>query len=591
MQQSPPNTPFLFVFSFLFAIFLMISGPGTAEPGELERVSDQDLISKVDRAELERIVRDLSGANEIEVWGLPLRLSTRYAFTLGKEIACQYLVDEIREIGYEPVLQRFALRVRRPALTALTISGGGDSVFVGDIYGRVFSATSSDDFQQYDMLGELDGEIYDLEIDSIADPPGTIWAACGLSGGGFGAVFGSSDGGRTWVEEHSGSQVLTLHTITMSGDRGIAAGSSGTVVLAISVFGEVYWSSLDPAMFGYRSIFGSASSGEGHFWLAGTGGLLYEMEDSGADWVSHDLTATTFHDIDFYDSRRGVVVGNQIVFYTVNGGDTWTEAAVDVELRCVRMADSLRVLAGGIVGSIWISEDGGASWNELIGACPTDEDAVAVTGYGADRFWIAGGNDVRMLDIGPPSFCTVVELTDTIMGKNISFFHEGVDSPDQRIILSAHYDSYSSTDPEVCAPGADDNATGVAAVLESARALYGERTGKTVEFVLFDGEELGLRGSRYFAANLDTNVSYEAVINLDMLGYDYDTDRSFVIAGREDSYEDSTLAAMIVETTAALGIELYPYFVPGAPLSSDHMAFWSMGFPSILLIEGNRGEL
>ena len=235
MHQSPSKTLSLFVFSFFFTLSLMIPGSGTAGSSESELVSGQDLISKVDRTELERIVRDLSGANEIEVWGLPFRLSTRYALTLGKEIACQYLVDEIRAIGYEPVLQQFALSVRPLYLTSLAISGGGDSVFVGDVYGRVFTAVSSDDFQQYDMQGQLDGEIYDFEIDPIADPPGTIWAACGLPGGGFGAVFRSSDGGLTWEEVHSGSQVMTLQTITMSGGRGVAAGSSGSVVLAIYV--------------------------------------------------------------------------------------------------------------------------------------------------------------------------------------------------------------------------------------------------------------------------------------------------------------------------------------------------------------------
>jgi hypothetical protein len=256
------------------------------------------------------------------------------------------------------------------------------------------------------------------------------------------------------------------------------------------------------------------------------------------------------------------------------------------------MTDSLRVIAGGTAGSIWISEDGGASWSELIDACPTDEDAASITGYGRDRCWISGGSVMRMLDIGPPSSCTVADLTDTIMGVNISFFHEGMDPQEERVVLSAHYDSYSNTDPEVCAPGADDNATGVSAVLGSAKALYGERTARTIEFILFDGEELGLRGSRYLVDNRDTNITYEAVVNLDMLGYDYGMDRSLVIAGRDDSYEDSTVAAMIIETTAALEIGIYPEFAPGALLSSDHMAFWSIdGLPSIMLIEGNTGEL
>jgi hypothetical protein len=589
-KHQCPNEILRLLVSLAFIAFSSpIPGAGLAGPRSIEQAPDPDLVSKIERDELERIVRDLSGANTIVVWGLPFKLSTRYALTAGKEIACQYLVDEIREIGYEPVLQHYPLLARHPYITCIALSAELDSVIAGAVDGRVFGAASADGFRDYEVLGELNGEIYDLEIDAIAGPPVTVWAACGLEGGGFGAVFESSDGGRTWAEVYSGPQVATLRTITMSGEWGLAAGSSGTVVAAF--LGGAYWNVLDPVIFGYRSIFGSASSGEEHFWLVGTGGLLYETEDHGANWISHDPTSTTLYDIDFCDSRHGVAVGNRIAFFTVDSGDTWTEVAIDADLRCVRMADTLRVLAGGSYGSIWISDDGGASWNELPGICPSDEDAAAVAGYGLDRFWIAGGSDVRMLDVGPPSSCTVVELADTIMGTNISFFHEGLSAPGERIILSAHYDSYALPEPEVCAPGADDNATGVAAVLESARALYGESTSKTIEFVLFDGEELGLRGSRYFAANMDTNVDYEAVVNLDMLGYDYGTDRSLLIAGREDSYEDSTLAEMIIETAALLELELHPYFAPGASLTSDHMAFWSMDFPSILMIEGSRGEL
>ena len=67
------------------------------------------------------------------------------------------------------------------------------------------------------------------------------------------------------------------------------------------------------------------------------------------------------------------------------------------------------------------------------------------------------------------------------------------------------------------APGADDNASGTAAVLEAARVLKEFVPEKDVWFALWDGEEAGLRGSRaftQFSSDVDRVV---AVINLDMI--------------------------------------------------------------------------
>ncbi len=75
--------------------------------------------------------------------------------------------------------------------------------------------------------------------------------------------------------------------------------------------------------------------------------------------------------------------------------------------------------------------------------------------------------------------------------------------PDRQVVLGAHYDSISldrlQEDQDV-APGADDDASGVAGLLEIARLLRGVDLEATVVFALFGAEELGLVGSRDFAA-------------------------------------------------------------------------------------------
>lgn len=544
----------------------------------------EGLLSRVDPSELERVVRELSGDETIYIGTVPVLLGTRYALSPEKDLACQYLLDEISGYGYEPLVQLFILAVDRASLTGVEVSMDGDSIWIADIDGTVYLATAAEGWDNPLDIASIEGEVHDLERDSS----GWLWAACGLPNGNLGAIKRSQDGGRTWESIFSGSQVCSIYDIEIEGSNSIAVGSLGTVVL--SLFGGEFWAIADPSTFRFQSAYGAAASGPMHFWLVTMDGSLFETPNLGADWFERDLAATQLYSIDFFGSRHGVIVGNRISFYTADSGTTWTEVPVDADLRHVSMADSERVLAGGGAGEMFYSENGGASWSELTEICGSDQQVYRTAVSGSERFWLAGGNEVRMIEGSTLLDCAVYHYNDTLIGKNISFVHEGSETPEKRILLTAHYDSYSS-DYYECAPGADDNATGVSAVLQAARALRDTWTEKSVEFVLFDGEELGLKGSRYFVSVLQGGVEYEAVVNLDMLGYDYNVDRSLVIAGRDDSAADSLIADFIINTTAALGLELYPEFAPGVALTSDHRAFWSMEMPSVLMIEGYRDEL
>ena len=89
--------------------------------------------------------------------------------------------------------------------------------------------------------------------------------------------------------------------------------------------------------------------------------------------------------------------------------------------------------------------------------------------------------------------------------------------PDEIVVIGAHYDSYSRLSPE---PGADDNATGVAAVLETARILAPGEYERTIVYIAFSGEEQGLVGSEAWASDARARgLDIRAVINIDMIGY------------------------------------------------------------------------
>ena len=112
-------------------------------------------------------------------------------------------------------------------------------------------------------------------------------------------------------------------------------------------------------------------------------------------------------------------------------------------------------------------------------------------------------------------------------GKNLVLTIPGQTA--EEVILSAHLDSiYQSGNSTISAPGANDNGTGTATVLEAARLLRQYRFQRTIRLILFTGEEQGLFGSAAYA-NDHLLTSVLGVLNLDMFGYDSNGDRCFEI--------------------------------------------------------------
>lgn len=100
------------------------------------------------------------------------------------------------------------------------------------------------------------------------------------------------------------------------------------------------------------------------------------------------------------------------------------------------------------------------------------------------------------------------------LAKNYIGKIEGTDSDGEVYILCGHYDTVSNS------PGADDNGTSVAGMLEAARILSQYNFKKTIKFISFDLEELGLIGSiNYVENNLLNAETIKGVLNFEMIGY------------------------------------------------------------------------
>jgi hypothetical protein len=168
--------------------------------------------------------------------------------------------------------------------------------------------------------------------------------------------------------------------------------------------------------------------------------------------------------------------------------------------------------------------------------------------------------------------------------RNVVAEKTGETFPDDIYIICGHYDSTSpSATRQTLAPGADDNASGTAAVVEAARVLAPYDLDYTVRFIAFSAEEWGLWGSRaYAAAARSAGVRIRGVINLDMIAYDntMPEDLQIIVNPASDWLADLYLAA-----AAAYGPLGGTKTVDASFVYSDHSPFWDNNYPALLAIE------
>ncbi len=140
-------------------------------------------------------------------------------------------------------------------------------------------------------------------------------------------------------------------------------------------------------------------------------------------------------------------------------------------------------------------------------------------------------------------------------------------SNDSMIVLGGHYDSVSA------GPGANDNGSGTAVLLELARDLGKQKPKNTLVLIGFDGEELGLLGSRYYVEHLsnDERAKVKGMLNFDMLG---GGSGPLLLGG------DGNLGQMGRDIADQLGITARNFRLGGGA-GSDHESFQRIGVDTI----------
>jgi Iap family predicted aminopeptidase len=160
-------------------------------------------------------------------------------------------------------------------------------------------------------------------------------------------------------------------------------------------------------------------------------------------------------------------------------------------------------------------------------------------------------------------------------------------------VIGAHYDHLAdgellgrAADRGRIHPGADDNASGLAVMLELARTLRGKALPRSLIFIAFTGEENGRLGSRYYVAHAKTYPADNiiAMLNLDSVGRLGDKPLILFGTGSADEWVHIFRGAGYVT-----GVPLQP--VADDFGSSDQTSFIEAGIPAVQFFSGNHADM
>jgi len=169
----------------------------------------------------------------------------------------------------------------------------------------------------------------------------------------------------------------------------------------------------------------------------------------------------------------------------------------------------------------------------------------------------------------------------TWAGENVVSVKQGVTNPDKIYVVGAHYDSKNN-------PGANDNASGVAGLLEMARVFAAYRFDSTIVFIAFDAEEVTcttstvtwrrIGGMHYASEHSTDNIA--SMISLDMVAHADGTSRGRLETGYS---QNTTLNSQIISALSTYGG--LGSISNNSMNYSDHVSFANYGFPALMLIE------
>lgn len=153
---------------------------------------------------------------------------------------------------------------------------------------------------------------------------------------------------------------------------------------------------------------------------------------------------------------------------------------------------------------------------------------------------------------------------------------------DEYIVITAHFDHLGKNYNGTYNPGALDNASGVAIIMEIARVLKANNIEleRSILFIAFNGEEEGLLGSQHFTQSYAQKLKNSVVINFDMVGHKNDNPIEFYYSNKNELVDD------LKEISEDQDIKFIELKGP----RSDHNPFQQHGIPAVTIIEWETDE-
>jgi len=519
-----------------------------------------------------KYISQLSGREPVMINGQPDTLYTRYSYSPKINNAADYLVERFEDYGVDVEFHHYVVGNYSFYSTDFVdplngwVVGSSQRVFRtrdgGLSWVRQKPAAALKDFWGICFLDTLDG-----------------WIA-----GTGGTVRHTGDGGATWSAQTSTTGQTLREVFFLDALNGWIVGYAGTIIATND--GGLTWSAVSSGT--GDDLYGCHFQAADRGWACGENGTILFW--NGSSWSSQTSgTGEHLYDIYLAADNVGWAAGSgQTVVKTTDGGLNWTAQTVPAEatpfLKGVCFVDTLSGWVVGLNGTIVHTSDGGANWE--IQDTGTLFGLRAVTFVSASEGWTAGYG------------CTVLHTADAgatwesqrenlpegavISLKNVVATKPGTSS-DEQVVICGHFDS-TSEDAANLAPGADDNASGTAAVVEAARVMAEYPFEKTIKFLCFSGEEQGLFGSGEYAG--DARAAGDSIVgalNFDMIGYVNPEPEDIDIIG---DYQSEWLVDFTVDCAAAYVPSLLTKkIINPNDVYSDHASFWKAGYSSFLGIE------
>jgi photosystem II stability/assembly factor-like uncharacterized protein len=540
-------------------------------PAPAESAADSivaSMVARVDEDSIYAFLEKLTGEAPVTFdWG-SVTIVSRYTTGIGAEHAAEFLGRAFDSYGYDIEMQYlnfpFSLEPILVLPTGEMLWGGGRGRILRSTDGTSWERTREGIENYTDTVRDLDRvtgtrvvAVGNLGFIATSDDGGLEWmvrtssatdhlrgvsvrsSGTGWTVGKNGVILRTTDGGVTWTDQVSGTTSTLLDVDALSDTEAVVTGVSG-LVLRTTDGGSSWGPVVSGLVEKLRGVVFVGDSG----WAVGDAGSLIHSTDRGATWIAQTGgTAFDLNGVSFVDATTGWVVGDfSTILYTTDAGSTWTPQSSpipNVILKRVHAASENVVWISGLSAVLFRTTDGGANWEQREVTIPDGWANVVATLPGRDR-------------------------------------------PEEEVLLVGHYDSISDwPHPGELAPGADDNGSGIAAILESARHLSRARYERTVKLVCFTGEEIGLLGSEAYAARaLAQGTPIVGVFNLDSVGWNDSFFRIF-------SNDDSEWLGSIAHTMAAAyapDLTTYHWHCPTCTWS-DHASFWAAGFDAIVGIQ------